>query len=117
MRGTVGGSELRGEILEIGECKLSRVRLFAYAYETEVIVEQVTIAAVSFPGRGRGVRVIAFLDGVGAERSYILVCVVAALYAGLRFGITTQTTEHELDLALDLIELGIYLGILSFAMG
>jgi hypothetical protein len=40
----------------------------------------------------------------------ILVCVGAALYAGLRFRVAVQTALHELDLALDLVEFGVCLG-------
>jgi hypothetical protein len=44
--------------------------------------------------------------GCGAR---ILVCVVAALYAGLRFRAAGQAALYELDLALDLVEFGVCL--------
>lgn len=40
----------------------------------------------------------------------ILVCVTAALYACLWLGVAVQTTLYQLDLALDLVELGVGLG-------
>lgn len=43
----------------------------------------------------------------------ILVCVRATLYTGLRLGIAVKAAENELGLALDFVELGVYLDIVN----
>jgi len=43
----------------------------------------------------------------------ILVCIAAALNAGLRLRIAIQTSEHELDFVLHFIEFGVCLMTVS----
>jgi len=45
----------------------------------------------------------------------VLVCVAAALYAGLGLGIAVETAENELDFVLDFVELGVCLMIVSLS--
>ena len=42
----------------------------------------------------------------------VLVCVAAALYAGLGLGIAVETAENELDFILDFVELGVHLALI-----
>lgn len=45
----------------------------------------------------------------------VLVCVAAALYAGLGLRIAVETAENELDFVLDFVELGVCLMIVSLS--
>jgi hypothetical protein len=52
-------------------------------------------------------------DAEGRSQTGVLVCVVSALYTRLWLGVAVQASLYKLNLALDLVELGICLEVVS----
>lgn len=92
--------ELAGEVREVGEGELARVRAVADADEAEVALDEVAGARVSS-------------CGAGSRWAGALVRVVAALDAGLGLRVAVEAALHELHFALDLVELGVRLAVVD----
>jgi hypothetical protein len=104
----VGLCEFRVEVGQVCEGEFAWVRAVADAEEGQVAVYDVAVALLAVLEVGICSIVV---RSANEEKLHVdvLVGVVSALYAGLRFRSAVKAALYELDLALCLVELGVCL--------